>query len=133
MKNQLYILILTLLASNLAFPQSKGKPIIDMHQHARFKVWLDENGKPYPKMCFPVPCETEPAKATKGEDILRITLEEMEKYNIVKAVVSDENLDEVYKWKSSAPDKFIAGCAFFSIGAARFLELSEETIKKHHK
>lgn len=84
-----------------------------MHQHARFKVWLDETGNPYPRMCFPAPCESELAKATKDEDILRLTLEEMEKYNIVKAVVSDENLDDVYKWKASAPEKFITGCAFF--------------------
>lgn len=106
--------------------QSVGKPIIDMHQHARFKVWLDENGNPYPRLCFPVPCESGPAQALKDEDILRIALEEMEKYNIVKAVVSDENLDDVYKWKASAPDKFIAGCAFFSIDAADSVRIRQE-------
>jgi predicted TIM-barrel fold metal-dependent hydrolase len=111
------------------FSQSKGKPIIDMHQHARFKLWLDENGKPYPRICFPAPCKSEPAKATKDEDILGITLEEMNKYNVVMAVVSDENLDNVYKWKASAPKKFIAGCAFFSIQAADSIKFRQELEK----
>ena len=97
-----------------------------MHQHARFKVWLNDQGEPYPRMCFPAPCEAVPARAKKGEDILKITLEEMEKYNIVKAVVSDENLDEVYQWKAAAPEKFIAGPGFFSIAAADSVKIREE-------
>jgi predicted TIM-barrel fold metal-dependent hydrolase len=100
-----------------------------MHQHARFKLWLGENGRPYPRMCFPVPCISEPAKSTKDEDILGITLEEMDKYNIVKAVVSDENLNDVYRWKASAPDKFIAGCAFFSIQSADSIKFRQELEK----
>jgi predicted TIM-barrel fold metal-dependent hydrolase len=126
MKNSIYLIIVSFLIVNSLFSQSKGKPIIDMHQHARFKVWLDENGNPYTRMCFPVPCESEPAKATKDEDILRIALEEMEKYNIVKAVVSDENLEDVYKWQSAAPNKFIAGCGFFSIDAADSVKFRQE-------
>ncbi len=128
MKNTTLLLILSLIVNSL-FSQSKGKPIIDMHQHARFKVWLDGDGNPYPRMCFPVPCKSEPAKATEDEDILRIALEEMEKYNIVKAVVSDENLDDVYRWKASAPEKFIAGCGFFSIQAADSIIFRQELEK----
>ncbi|WP_420320385.1 amidohydrolase family protein [Flagellimonas sp.] len=123
------IYIFSFIMINSLHAQIKGKPIIDMHQHARFKVWLDENGSHYPRMCFPVPCEPEPAKARNGEDILKIALEEMKKYNVVKAVVSDENLENVYKWKASAPEKFIAGGAFFSIQAADSVKFREELKK----
>ena len=123
-KLSIFIIILSTINSTVG--QTKGKPIIDMHQHARFKVWLDQNGSPYPRMCFPAPCESEPAEAIKDEDILRIALEKMEKYNIVKAVVSDENLEDVYKWKASSPEKFIAGCAFFSIQAADSIKFRKE-------
>ena len=125
MKKSIAILF-SLIISSLAIGQTNGKPIIDMHQHARFKVWLDEEGKPYPRLCFPAPCESEPSKALKDEDVLRLTLEEMEKYNVVKAVVSDESLDDVYRWKASAPNKFIAGCAFFSMQAADSLKFRQE-------
>ncbi|MDW3646050.1 MAG: amidohydrolase family protein [Bacteroidia bacterium] len=125
MKTFTTLLLLFLISIPLK-AQEKGKPIIDMHQHARFKVWLDETGNPYPRLCFPYPCDAEAAKAIKDEDIQHLTLEEMAKYNIVKAVVSDENLDDVYKWKSSDPEKFIAGCAFFSIKAADSLRFRQE-------
>ena len=129
MKTTGLLFLITLLLANPLFSQTKGKPIIDMHQHARFKVWLDTSGNPYPRMCFPAPCKGEPSQATKDEDILRIALAEMEKYNVVKAVVSDENLDDVYKWKAAAPDKFIAGSAFFSINAADSIKMRQELEK----
>ena len=126
MKNTFYLSMVLFLMGHALFSQSKGKPIIDMHQHARFKVWLDENGNPYPRMCFPEPCDKEPAKATSDEEILKIALEEMDKYNIVKAVVSDENLEDVYRWQSTAPERFIAGYGFFSMAAADSIILRKE-------
>ncbi len=106
--------------------QTAGKPVIDMHQHARFKVWLDESGEPYPRICFPQPCKSEPSLAKKDTDVLRLTLATMEKYNVVLAVVSDEILDEVYQWKSSAPEKFLAGAGFFSIEAADSVKIERD-------
>jgi predicted TIM-barrel fold metal-dependent hydrolase len=89
-----------------------------MHQHARFELWLNEDGEPHARISFPPKLNPPPSQAREDQDILSITLQQMEKYNIVKAVVSDENLEDVYKWKASAPSKFLAGCAFFSIDAA---------------
>jgi len=39
-------------------------------------------------MCFPEPCEHPPAMAKNDQDILRLTLEAMENYNIVMGVLS---------------------------------------------
>lgn len=119
-------ILLSLLIGMPTYSQSIGKPIIDMHQHARFKVWLDRHGTPFPRMCFPHPCESHPAKAKTGLDIQRIALEEMEKYNIVKAVVSDENLEDVMRWKAADPFKFLTGSAFFSLEAADSLKFRKE-------
>lgn len=158
--------------------QSKGQPIIDMHQHARFKVWLDAKGNPYPRLCFPAPCEQVPAEAKEGPDILKIALEEMAKYNVVKAVVSDGNLSDVSTISWLIPEKtfynYLKGLIdnglekrlmygsdqmeypeaigigieristadflskkqkrdIFYNNAARFLRLSDQEIKAHHK
>ncbi|MCB9352779.1 MAG: amidohydrolase [Lewinellaceae bacterium] len=120
----LILLLGCLLFSSLSLAaQGPARPIIDMHQHARFKVWLQDNGEPWPRLCFPKPCESLPAMAKEGEDILRITLEMMEKHNIVKAVVSDENMEEVWRWQASAPEKFLAGGGTFNPYETDTLEL----------
>jgi len=108
------------------FAQGKGEPVIDMHQHARFTVYLNEKGDPIPRMCFPDPCESAPAQAINDGDILKVALAQMEKYNVVLAVVSDPDLDDVFRWQQSAPDKFIAGAGFFSIGQADSLRIRRE-------
>lgn len=113
MKTHLLLCVCMFCLIPLGEAQPKPLPIIDMHQHARFTLDLQENGEPWPRMCFPQPCEGQAGLAQKDEDILRITLALMEKYNIVKAVVSDENLEEVKRWQASAPEKFLAGGATF--------------------
>lgn len=89
-------------------------PIIDMHMHAPNEMPLTPEGLPQPwqAICMPNPREAHPPMAKTGEDILRLTLETMDKYNIVKAVVSD-SLENVYKWKAASPERFLAGALFF--------------------
>jgi len=80
-------------------------PIIDMHMHAK-KVWLTPDGKPLPRPSYPEGYVHEPSAATSDEAILQLTLEEMDKYNIVKGFLSDD-LENVYRWVAAAPDRFI--------------------------
>lgn len=80
-------------------------PIIDMHMHAK-KVWLTPDGKPLPRPSYPEGYVHEPSAATSDEAILQLTLEEMDKYNIVKGFLSDD-LEDVYRWVAAAPDRFI--------------------------
>jgi predicted TIM-barrel fold metal-dependent hydrolase len=89
-------------------------PIIDMHMHAPNEMRLTPEGLPQPwqEICMPRPRPAHPPMAKTGEDVLRLTLEVMEKHNIVKAVVSD-SLENVYEWKAASPERFLAGPLIF--------------------
>lgn len=94
-------------------------PIIDMHMHARVQVTRGPDGKPMPRLCMLEPCQPQPGYTT-DEGILRDTLAAMEKFNIVKAFLSDRP-ERVYKWVDAAPDRFIP-----SIGwSASFPDINE--------
>lgn len=81
-------------------------PIIDVHMHA-FEVVRTPDGKPIPVPCYPQPCRSNPAAAKSTEDILRQTLAAMNRYNIVKAFLSGDNLSTLGKWVAAAPTRFI--------------------------
>lgn len=81
-------------------------PILDMHMHA-LAVTLGPDGKPLPLPCLPDPCQGAPAVAASEDDVLRMTLQAMDRYNIVKGFLSGD-LERVSKWKSAAPGRFIA-------------------------
>jgi hypothetical protein len=76
--------------------------------HAYIKLPRTPDGTPMPRPDFPLPGITYPALAKTDEDILRLTLEAMDKYNIVLGVLSYP-LENVYKWKAAAPDRFLLG------------------------
>ena len=81
------------------------RPIIDMHMHAfTFEVW-SQGARP------PHPTTGKPPEAKTSADILRLTLEAMDRYNIKLGVLSGR-LDTVYAWKGKAPGRFLAGAMF---------------------
>ncbi len=91
---------------------SELPPIIDMHMHAFNKMIRTPDGTPRPVVHYPDKSIIKgTALVTRDEDILRLTLEAMKKYNIVLAVVSYK-LTDVYKWKDAAPQSFLAGQSF---------------------
>lgn len=111
MKKQL--LIASCLILSITINAQDGKlPIIDVHIHSRIKADRNEKGEIPPRFCFPEPCEKIPAAIKKDEDILRITLEAMKKYNIVKGVISHYGMENVFAWKKAAPDRFISGMVY---------------------
>lgn len=74
--------------SNLPQP-----PIIDMHLHAQEVIWRET--------LYQLP-ELTLGPKTEISDIAELlprTVEEMKKYNIVLGVLTEENLDELYRWK----------------------------------
>ena len=81
-------------------------PIIDMHMHA-LAVTLGPNGKQEPIYCYPGPSQCVTTAAASEDDVLRMTLEAMGRYNIVKGFLSG-SLERVARWKSAAPGRFIA-------------------------
>ena len=93
--------------------QKKPLPVIDMHMHARVKLNFSPDGKPLPRPCDPQPCRA-PAAVYTTDDAIRLgTLAAMDKYNVVKAFLSDEP-DGVRKWVESAPGRFVASVAWDS-------------------
>jgi len=76
-------------------------PIIDMHTHA---FPLDYNGEPD----VPNPVTGKPSGATSDEELMQITLMEMRRYNIVKAVMSGP-LEILYRWQAEEPNIIIGG------------------------
>jgi hypothetical protein len=107
---RLVILLHLILVQQISISQDGKLPIIDMHQHALGKMYRSESGEPLSRICHPSPyCKRIPAKVQKDEDVLKFTLEAIEKFHIVKAVISAEDLKTVYDWKAKAPDIFLPG------------------------
>ena len=81
------------------------RPIIDMHMHAyTFEEWAKGYRIPNPLT------GAEPVAKTSA-DILRLTLEAMDRYNIKFGMLSGR-LETVNAWKAKAPDRFLASALF---------------------
>ena len=93
----------TILAGRpLAQAPLKRQPIIDVHLHAfRAVDW---------KVSAPNPITGKPGPAT-AEEHMRQTLDAMERYNIVKAIVSGP-VEVVGQWRTSAPNRILASPLF---------------------
>ncbi len=99
------LLMLVLISLLLASPiqsQDKRKPVIDMHLHSQTSIWRDQ------RPCYPKPCESRPSKVSDPTLLRSSALAEMEKYNVVLAVVSGER-DDVLKWTEDESEKFVIG------------------------
>jgi hypothetical protein len=105
--------------------QGPGRPILDMHLHARRADYI---GPDPPAMCAPFlvmprwnnavpagegfefqvpPCSSPIPAATSDEAVLRETLDAMERYNIIGMVSGEPDL--MRTWKAAAPDRIIVG------------------------
>lgn len=95
------IAFLVLLVASASASAQESAPIIDMHLHAYGLEW---RGRP------PNPATGTPAPASAGEH-MRQTLEIMNRYNIVTAIVSGP-LEAVAAWRAASPDRVIASPLF---------------------
>jgi predicted TIM-barrel fold metal-dependent hydrolase len=86
------------------------QPIIDMHLHAD-TVTRGPTGAPLTRPCNPSPCQGIPSRALSADDVLKLTLEAMDRNNIVLGFLSSWPLDNVYRWIEAAPGRFIASAA----------------------
>jgi predicted TIM-barrel fold metal-dependent hydrolase len=79
-------------------------PVIDVHMHAYAKDerWTHK---------APNPLTGQPMAATTEQAHMQATLTEMKKYNIVKAVVSND-YQAVLRWRAAAPDRIMAAYGF---------------------
>jgi hypothetical protein len=100
-------------------------PIIDMHMHA-FRVMAGPDGKPLPVPCAPQPCQSTPALATSDDSVFRLTVEAMDRYNIVKGFLSSDNLPNLYRWVEAAPSRFLPSPFIWRPGEPSIQELRRE-------
>jgi predicted TIM-barrel fold metal-dependent hydrolase len=97
-------------------------PIIDMHLHA-YGVFRDQTGQPMPRYCKPEPCEHIPAVAKEDSDVLRLTLEAMDRNNIVLGFLSARSDSAVEKWVTAAPERFIPAAELYAPKGVKLSEL----------
>ena len=97
MRKSLHCALLLAAAIPASANSQERLPIIDMHMHARISMSRDEVGQPLTRPCMPRPCYGAPAAVQNDEDILRLTLEAMDQYNIVLGFLS-EKPDLVKQW-----------------------------------
>ena len=91
-------LIIVLLSSLPLISQTTDNerlPIIDMHLHANDAIWT-QSLPSYPDRHSNSGAKIEVKSAS---ELLPRTVEEMKKYNVVLGVLTQRNLDELYRWK----------------------------------
>lgn len=106
--NRLRTLAISAIAWGLA-PQAAAQdrpPIIDMHMHSHHPA---EFAPGSPAICRPDPCRGRGAATASEAEARRAVLEQMRRYNIVKAFLSGPDPEEVRRWVSAAPDRFMPG------------------------
>ena len=116
LKPLLLLAAIGLLLTIQGHAQDRRLPVIDMHLHTQVGIVAEK------RFCFPQPCEGLPSKLSDPEQLRPATIAEMEKYNVVLAVVSGRR-DEVLQWTNGEQDKFITGIAIWrpdEIRAHRF-------------
>ncbi len=67
-------------------------PIIDIHMHAFDSIWSTT------RECFPEPCEKVPNRVKSGDQILPETIRMMDKFKIVRALVSHADIGHIIQW-----------------------------------
>ena len=87
---------------NQAKNSQERLPIIDVHLHAQGRIWSET------LIQFPNPTSAPKIEIDDISELLPRTVEEMKKYNVVRGVLFEGNLDEVYRWKEY-DSRFILG------------------------
>lgn len=124
-----------------ASAQTAGKPILDMHMHARRAAYI---GNDPPPLCAPFtvmprsnpkdgpaaglefavdpPCAKPIFPERTDEAVMNRTIEAMEKFNIFGMVSGEPEL--IAKWSAAAPDRIIPGLDFRLPGTAGHAHVS---------
>lgn len=103
------------------------QPIIDMHLHAN-SVERGPDGAPNRRPCNPSPCLGIPSKVKTADDVLKLTLEAMDRNDIVLGFLSSSPVENVYRWVEAAPGRFIA-----SAGVGDPAEIDLSALRKDYE
>ena len=99
----LALLLLIVCVTQTSAQQSNTRrlPVIDVHMHAHAADRFGKAG-------IPNPVTGKPSAAVTDDAILKATLKEMGRYNIVKAVAGS-SMESAERWRAAAPDRIIKG------------------------
>ena len=111
-----YSISIFLMLTSTIQAKDKRQPVIDMHLHSQTSIWAEQ------RLCFPQPCESRPSRVSDPTLLRSTALEEMDKYNVVLAVVSGKR-DEVLSWTKDESEKFVIGQIFWRPEDMAFSEL----------
>ena len=116
-------LLLLVVADHASSQQSPTQPlpIIDMHIHA---FGLDQMGNPPP--ANPRTGKETPPRTDK--ELMELTLSELKRYNIVKAVAGGPR-EDVTRWLAADPERIMGGTIFGSSGQPPDLNLLRDDIR----
>lgn len=104
---RIILLLLVIISWINLHAQNDRLPIIDVHLHAQDVIWSDT------MVCTPQPCQGPNTQISDISELLPRTVSEMKKNNVVLGIVTWDDLNELYKWKSYAPDMFLTGIQFW--------------------
>ena len=126
MKNLFVFLILALMGVDAHCQNDPGvqarPPIIDMHMHTGLPHDVPAGA---PAFCRPEPCQGEGGATANPADNLKKTLEQMDRYNIVKGFLSGV---DVGQWTNAAPGRFIASPFILKPGSSELEKLRQEYV-----
>lgn len=127
MKNLLtiFFVLMSLNAYSQEEEVHERPPIIDMHMHTGMPHEVPP-GTPAP--CRPAPCQGEGQATVNSTDLMERTLEEMDRYNIVKGFLSGVDLTAVREWTAAAPERFIPSPFILKPGSDKLEKLRPEYI-----
>lgn len=105
MRGMLLTTILLVLAACSEAPNRYDGPIIDMHQHARDKIFADR------QFCFPRPCEGAPTQTKDAGELRGRALAAMDENKIVLAVISGSP-PVLMPWVEGEEGRYLKGIEF---------------------
>jgi len=111
---------MTIFTLGVAKAQDGKLPIIDIHMHAYDTLWSTT------RECFPEPCERISNRVKSSDKILPETIRMMDKYNIVRALVSDVEIEDVIRWRNTDSRFMIAPMSIDPI--PKYLKPIEDSI-----
>jgi uncharacterized protein len=97
------VILLTIVAAQ-AWSQQTRLPIIDVHVHAYAKDQRWTLKTPNPRTGIPL-------TATSEQAHMQASFEEMKKYNIVRAIVSN-HYEAILRWKAASPEQVLVSYGF---------------------
>lgn len=101
----------------------KRLPIIDMHLHTGLPHQVPAGT---PALCRPAPCKGDGQAIVDPTELMKKTLAEMNRYNIIKAFLSGTDWSAVREWAKAAPGRFIASPFILKVDSSSMEKLKEE-------